>query len=61
MVSEVTNATEEQIMWEMPLTRVGFYVAQHQKKNGVKGIERRKNYSEVIKRLRQKRKNNGKS
>ena len=38
----------------MPFSMIGFYILEAMKQHGVKGIERKKNYADIIKGLKEK-------
>ncbi len=53
MVTEVSNATPEQIMWDMPMAMASYLVMQTMRKAGVKGIGEKKKYGEAIARVKE--------
>ena len=52
MVSQVVNAGHDEIVWQMPLTMVGYYVGRHYKNLG-KHVARKENGDKVKKELEQ--------
>lgn len=54
-VCTITNKTDFEAIWRVPLTAVGFYVAQNAKNNGVKGVGRERDYKAAIELLRKRR------
>ena len=53
MVTEVSNATPEQIMWDMPLAMASYLVMQAMRKAGVKGIAEKKKSGEALTRVKE--------
>lgn len=53
MVSEVSNASVEDIMWKMPMAETSYLVMQAMRKAGVKGIGIKTKSSQAMKRLKQ--------
>jgi hypothetical protein len=47
-VHEVVTADDERLIWETPLARIGYYVAQAARKAGIKGVERKKDFAAAL-------------
>jgi len=58
VISPATGCSSEYILWEMPLTQASFYFALQRKEQGVEGVGRKKDYSKILQKLKDKR--NGK-
>ena len=50
MVGEVVSKSDNDIIWNTPLTRIGYYVGQYMKTKGVK-VERKTSHSKQVEHL----------
>ena len=54
---EISGAGEFELIWRVPMARIGFYVAEFAKKHGVKHVGRKLDYAAALE--YQRKKSNG--
>jgi hypothetical protein len=55
--ARISNRTDFDVLWRVPLAAVGFYFAQYLRENGVKGIGRQLDVKAAMDYIKSKREN----